>query len=71
MITIERESGGGKDWGTLIHDVFEKAVQGHELSNYIKVSLSNYKLPIEREKEVKSYLQNFRKFSPLGGVSDC
>ncbi len=61
LITIERESGGGKDWGTLIHDVFEKAVQGHELSNYIKAALSKYKLPIEREVEVKSYLQNLRK----------
>ncbi|MDR7240120.1 UvrD-helicase domain-containing protein [Neobacillus drentensis] len=60
LLTIERESGGGKDWGTLIHDVFEKAVQGYELSYYIKVSLSNYKLPIEREKEVTSYLQNFQ-----------
>ncbi|MBT2734789.1 exodeoxyribonuclease V subunit beta [Bacillus sp. ISL-7] len=61
LITIERESGGGKDWGTLIHDVFEKAVQGHELSNYIKVALNKFKLPIEREEEVKSYLQNLRK----------
>ncbi|MFL6562891.1 MAG: UvrD-helicase domain-containing protein, partial [Bacillus sp. (in: firmicutes)] len=64
LITIERESGGGKKWGTLIHDVFEKAVQGHDLSNYIKLALSKYKISIDREKEVKYYLQNFRN-SPI------
>ena len=64
LITIERESGGGKNWGTLIHDIFEKAVQGHDISNYIKVGLSKYKLLIEREKEVNTYLENFRN-SPL------
>lgn len=61
LITIERESGGGKDWGTLIHEVFEKAVQGYEVSNYIQIALNKYKLPIEKEKEVQVYLQNFQK----------
>lgn len=61
LLTIERETGGGKDWGTLIHDIFEKAVQGHELSNYIKVALSKHKLPIKRQEEVNAYLQNLRK----------
>ncbi|MFL6558161.1 MAG: PD-(D/E)XK nuclease family protein, partial [Bacillus sp. (in: firmicutes)] len=64
LITIERESGGGKDWGTLIHDVFEKAVQGSDLSNYIKVALNKFKLPIKKEVEVKTYLKNFQ-ISPL------
>lgn len=26
-IMIEREAGGGKAWGTLVHDVLEKALQ--------------------------------------------
>jgi ATP-dependent helicase/nuclease subunit A len=64
VITIERESGGGKDWGTLIHDVFEKAVQGHDLSNYIKTALNKYNLSHDREKEVRSYLKSL-KTSPL------
>ncbi|MEH7130622.1 UvrD-helicase domain-containing protein [Neobacillus drentensis] len=64
VITIERESGGGKDWGTLIHDVFEKAVQDHDLSNYIKAALNKYHLSNDREKEVRSYLENLQT-SPL------
>jgi ATP-dependent helicase/nuclease subunit A len=62
--TIERESGGGKDWGTLVHDVLEKAVQGYDLSNYIKQALNKYNLPEEREVEVKVYLQQLKE-SPL------
>jgi ATP-dependent helicase/nuclease subunit A len=64
LLTIERDSGGGKDWGTLIHDIFEKAVQGRELSAYIKVAVHKYKLPVKREEEVNAYLQSFQK-SPL------
>ncbi|WP_066256248.1 UvrD-helicase domain-containing protein [Neobacillus drentensis] len=64
VITIEREAGGGKDWGTLIHDVFEKAVQGQDLSNYIKAALHKYNILEDREKEVWSYLENLQT-SPL------
>jgi ATP-dependent helicase/nuclease subunit A len=59
-LVIERESGGGKDWGTLIHDVFEKAVQGNDVSNYIKIALDKYGLPEEREAEVLTYLGNLK-----------
>ena len=60
LITVERESGGGKDWGTLIHVVFEKAVQGHDLTHYIGIILNKYGIPAERAAEVKSYLQHFQ-----------
>jgi ATP-dependent helicase/nuclease subunit A len=62
--TIERESGGGKDWGTVVHDIVEKAVKGYDLTNYIKQNLHKYNLPLEREAEVKRYLEQL-KSSPL------
>ena len=61
VIGIGRESGGGKDWGTLIHDVFEKTVQGHNLSHYIRIALGKYRLSEDREKEVKEYVSHFQQ----------
>lgn len=63
-LVIEREAGGGKDWGTLIHDVFEKVVQGHNVANYIKLAINKFGLPEEKEAEVLTYLENL-KASPL------
>jgi ATP-dependent helicase/nuclease subunit A len=60
VFEIEREAGGGKEWGTLIHDVFEKAVQGKDVSRYIKVALSSNNIPTSREDEVINYLTNLR-----------
>ncbi len=62
-ITIERDTGGGKEWGTLIHDVLEKAVQGYELSHYIKIALHKYGFSSEREEEVKTYVANLQRSS--------
>lgn len=52
VVIIERESGGGKDWGTIIHAVFEKVVKGQDVTNYIQTLLSKYDVPIEKEAEV-------------------
>lgn len=60
VFEIEREAGGGKEWGTLIHDVFEKAVQGLDVARYIKVALSSHDIPASREEEVLNYLTNLR-----------
>ncbi|WHY84143.1 UvrD-helicase domain-containing protein [Neobacillus novalis] len=68
VITIERESGGGKDWGTLIHDVLEKAVQGYDLTHYLKTALNKFKLPPAREAEVETYLQNLKKSELWGNL---
>ncbi|MGG3466798.1 UvrD-helicase domain-containing protein [Neobacillus pocheonensis] len=62
-VTIEREAGGGKEWGTLVHDVFEKAVQGYDVSHFIKTAVHKHKLPVEREKEVIAYLNNLQTSS--------
>lgn len=60
VFEIEREAGGGKEWGTLIHDVFEKVVQGHDVTKYIKVALNSNDIPASREDEVINYLTNLR-----------
>ena len=60
VFDIEREAGGGKEWGTLIHDVFEKAVQGYDVEKYIKVTLKSNNIQAAREDEVIHYLTNFQ-----------
>ncbi|MGG1678069.1 UvrD-helicase domain-containing protein [Neobacillus sp. NRS-1170] len=62
-ITIEREAGGGKQWGSLIHDIFDKVVQGMDVSHYINIALNKFNLPMAREEEVNRYLDNFRSSS--------
>ncbi|MBU8919845.1 UvrD-helicase domain-containing protein [Bacillus sp. FJAT-29953] len=62
-LTIERESGGGKEWGTVVHDVFEKAVQGYDVADYIKIALSKHGLDEEKETEVTAYLDQFKNSS--------
>lgn len=60
VFEIEREAGGGKEWGTLIHDVFEKAVLGYDAAKHIKAALSSHNIPASREDEVLNYLTNLR-----------
>jgi ATP-dependent helicase/nuclease subunit A len=60
VFEIEREGGGGKEWGTLIHDVFEKVVQGQDVHKYIKVALNKQDIPASREDEVLNYLTDLR-----------
>jgi ATP-dependent helicase/nuclease subunit A len=52
VVTIEREVGDGKSWGTIIHHVFEKVVKGHDVTAYIPSLLTKYEIPLEKEVEV-------------------
>ncbi|MBU9710148.1 UvrD-helicase domain-containing protein [Evansella tamaricis] len=60
VLNMERDSGGGKEWGSIIHDVLEKVVQGHDVTHYIKNILLKYNQPMEREKEVWKYINHFK-----------
>ncbi len=53
VVTIEREKGGGKDWGTVIHQVFEKVVKDVDVTSYIPLLLGKFDIPIEKETEVR------------------
>ncbi|MDQ0254648.1 ATP-dependent helicase/nuclease subunit A [Evansella vedderi] len=63
VLTIDRESGGGKDWGSLIHDLLERVVQGYDTTHYVKHLLEKYNQPLEREKEVGEYIHAFKNSS--------
>lgn len=67
-ITLEREAGGGKEWGTVIHDVFEKLVQGHDVSEYIRIALNKNGLKEERAAEVYGYVSQFKESSLWGDL---
>lgn len=58
---IEREEGGGMDWGTVVHEVLEKVVRGIDVSQFIKSLLSKYDFPIEREEEVIEIIRKFQQ----------
>jgi ATP-dependent helicase/nuclease subunit A len=60
VMEIERESGGGREWGTLIHDILEKAVHGHDIGKYILIALTKYGIPVERGDEVLKYVRNLK-----------
>jgi ATP-dependent helicase/nuclease subunit A len=61
VAAIEREEGGGKDWGTVIHHVFEKVVKGKDVTNYIPSLLLKYGFPIEKEQEVIKAIEALEK----------
>jgi len=60
VLAMEREAGGGKEWGTVIHDVLEKVVKGEDITQFISNILARHGLPIEREAEVKEYIRAFK-----------
>lgn len=60
VLAMEREAGGGKQWGTVIHDVLEKVVQKEDVTHFVRNALSRHDLPLEREEEVYEYIQTFK-----------
>lgn len=60
ILVIEREAGGGKEWGTFIHEVLEKVVKGQEVQPFIRNRLGLYK-SLEREPEVNQYINQFKE----------
>lgn len=53
VVMIEREEGGGKNWGTIIHQVFEKVVNGIDVTNNIPSLLNRFDMPLVNETEVR------------------
>ncbi|WP_407269786.1 UvrD-helicase domain-containing protein [Radiobacillus sp. PE A8.2] len=58
---MERAAGGGQAWGTIIHEVLEKVVQGKDVDNFIKNSLKRHRIPADREPEVKDYVRIWKQ----------
>ncbi|WP_042347637.1 UvrD-helicase domain-containing protein [Bacillus massiliigorillae] len=64
MIEVDREDGGGKKWGTAIHEVFEKLVKGQLTDENIDSILRKYDLSVDRKDEVINIVEQFKK-SPV------
>ncbi|MFC4322923.1 UvrD-helicase domain-containing protein [Litchfieldia salsa] len=60
-LEIEREKGGGKDWGLVIHEVFEKFIRTPLSGHDIMYILQKHGLSIDRENEVKSLIQQLQQ----------
>ncbi|CRK80236.1 UvrD-helicase domain-containing protein [Neobacillus massiliamazoniensis] len=61
VVTIEREEGGGKNWGTIIHQVYEKVVKGNDVTNYIPSLLNQFDFPLEKETEVRQAIDALKR----------
>lgn len=57
IIDLQREEGGGMQWGILIHDVMEKFVQGEDIDEYISKALTKYNISLSKAEEVYKYIQ--------------
>lgn len=58
---IERDEGGGKQFGLLVHDILEKVVKGYDVSDYLTVALNKYDIPLVRAEEIEEWLVQFQK----------
>ncbi|MEH7226263.1 UvrD-helicase domain-containing protein [Bacillus sp. JJ1566] len=58
---IEREEGGGKAWGTAIHEVFERIVKGEEAEEVMISTLKNHEISLGRLDEVAQAVDRFKQ----------
>lgn len=69
---IRRESGGGPDWGIVIHKVFEKLVNGTKDLDYeAKLALEENGQPAERLEEVIKTVEVFKHTDLWNRISNA
>ncbi|MBD8067913.1 UvrD-helicase domain-containing protein [Bacillus sp. PS06] len=59
-LEIEREAGGGKDWGLVIHEILEKQINKQISDQDITLALNKHQISDNRLEEVRQLLQQFR-----------
>ncbi|MCC3358615.1 UvrD-helicase domain-containing protein [Bacillus sp. REN16] len=58
---IEREEGGGRAWGTAIHEVFEKIVKGEQAEEVIISILNKHEISLGRMGKVAQAVDRFKQ----------
>lgn len=58
--SIEREEGGGLEWGTVVHEVLEKVVKGFDVTLFIRSILQKHNLPMDKEDELIEIVRKFQ-----------
>ncbi|GAA0480090.1 UvrD-helicase domain-containing protein [Salinibacillus aidingensis] len=61
VLQIDREAGGGKEWGTIIHTVLEHLVNEKPIELLIEHLLAAYNFSKEKETEVYDYINQFKQ----------
>lgn len=61
VVTIERDEGGGKKWGTVVHEILEKVVRGYDVTHFIKSTLHRHEIPLEKEEEGIEIIRKFQQ----------
>ena len=57
---VQREEGGGMQWGTLIHDVLEKLVNNEDMDSYIPKVMAKYQISDSKAVEVNGYIETVK-----------
>ncbi|NMA96219.1 MAG: UvrD-helicase domain-containing protein [Clostridiales bacterium] len=69
---IEREAGGGKDWGLAVHQVFEELIKGREdIDSIIDIALMEYGFAQDRVDEMQDIIQNFKQSKLWSNLSEA
>ncbi|MBC2727388.1 exodeoxyribonuclease V subunit beta [Desulfosporosinus sp.] len=59
-LSVKREAGGGKAWGTVIHQVFEELIKGNDdIDSVITLALQVNEESLERKEEVYRVVEEF------------
>lgn len=61
IITIERDEGGGLTWGTVVHEILEKVVKGHDVTHFIQATLAKHDYSSEKEEEVIEIIRRLQQ----------
>lgn len=61
---VEREKGGGTEWGNAIHAAFEASItKKDKLEDHLLLILKKYQLPLDRLEELRLYVQQYQQSS--------
>lgn len=69
VVSIEREEGGGLNWGTAVHEVLEKVIQGVDVTSFIRTVLKKHEICDDKEEELMQIIRRFQQSSVWEAVT--
>ncbi|MBM7094526.1 UvrD-helicase domain-containing protein [Bacillus sp. H-16] len=71
-VFLERETGGGKEWGSFVHALFEQQIKdGNEARSKIPYLLGIFELDMSREEEAETLLNDFQSSSVYKRIQEA
>ncbi|WP_035186265.1 UvrD-helicase domain-containing protein [Alteribacter aurantiacus] len=71
-LELERSAGGGKEWGSFVHDLFEERIKhGQQALDKIPHLLKKYSIDSKREGEARELVDDFAKSTLFSRISQA